>query len=296
MKLTQVSILIAAVLITVSAQPLDLPTNNTLGDQLPDEDFSISRTIEKNFLPVEPALLNILHFMGVVSGPNPYEKLSPRTYSAPGYRQIQITSYTWTQARYLLWGIYKTVLEMIQTLRFHDSLINLYFRDRFVGRMKIESKIVLALPGPEDEDTEVKTPFNRTVNLEVATQFRAPISTNETAVVDLLPDSPDLWNSTETTQITTSSPPTNTSVNARDFFIDFEDVAGAQRLRRNDVFVTFYTAILHLAQLLPGSHLSMFETRSPFSGVYVRMYGTGSECLVSFFIPSYLPTNEDLEE
>ena len=281
MKLTRLSLLIAAALVTASAQPLDLPTNTSLGDNLPDDSFSITRTIEKNLLPVEPALLNILHFMGVVAIQNPDEELPPRRYSAPSYRQVQITSYAHTKARYLLWGIYMTVIEMISTSRFHDSVVNLFFEGNFVGRMKIEVKTVLTLPTSGDVDPENRlTQFNRTVNLEGATDAPAAVFSNGTTEVDFLNDSQDLWNSTAIVQSTTTAP-SNASVSVGTFNVVFKSVSGAQHLSRNDIFLTFYTAILHLALVSPGKHLTSFEARSPNKDIYIRMFGPGMACLVS---------------
>jgi len=139
--------LILGALASASAIPSPLPSNISLGFDLPDKRFSISRKLDPTLLPVQPTLLNILHFMGLIAIQDFNEELAPRTYSAPGYRQVQITTYTWTEVRFLLWGIYIAAADMVEIVRFHAMTIDLYWDDKLVGRMRLAVSSILSLPG-----------------------------------------------------------------------------------------------------------------------------------------------------
>ena len=295
MKLTIPTIMIAAVITIASASPLQPPSNISVGStNLPDDRFTIVRKLDAAFLPVVPTFLNILHMMCIIAILDLDTELRPRTYSAPGYRQVQITSYTWTEARFLLWGIYTTVLHMIKDLRFHDSLVDLFWEDRLVGRLKIETKTSLSLPDSTDEDAgslqtdggeinqrasqykSARSPVNDTISLSTVTATK-----RATAESDVNDDLLDFWDGTN---VTTSTLPThspmNASVSVNDFLVDFTAIDGALALHRNDVFLTFYAAILHLAQFPPAARLSGFESKSPLNNVWLVMSGRGNGCQV----------------
>ena len=61
--------------------------------------------------------------MGIFAELNFTGQLSPCTYSKPNYRDIDISNFAWTEARFLLWriyvacNIYAIAMKWVQDLR-----------------------------------------------------------------------------------------------------------------------------------------------------------------------------------
>ena len=73
------------------------------------------------------------------------EQTRPRTYSTPRYRDVEIsTDPYWTEARFLLWGIYCSAIEMVKYARFNDAMLQIFWEDKVVGNVKIAVKQVLS--------------------------------------------------------------------------------------------------------------------------------------------------------
>ena len=121
----------------------------------PDPRFTIRTSIESTLLPPNAALVNVLHFMGIIAEQSFTQELAPRTYSAPEYRQVQITSYAHTEARFLLWAVYMAITQMIQTVRFHNTLLDLFWVGSFVGRIRIAVKPGINLPGASGNGSRI---------------------------------------------------------------------------------------------------------------------------------------------
>lgn len=272
MKSVMINILISTILASASAFPLVSttaipllsPTNVSLSSNLPDPRFKIRSELEATLLPVNAALLNILYFMGTTSIQNFDEQLAPRTYSAPGYRQVEIQTYAWTETRFLLWGIYLAIIDMVKQVRFHNTLIELYWEDKLVGRMKIAAKTVLSLSGIGDDLRDLLDMGGR-LNQTISNQRRGPVTPGGSSAADQLAI---LWNVTEAVPALI---PAGSSLTALPVKIQFSPVAGATIIGRNSVFLTFFAGLLHIAQFRPDEKMKPFQSDSRLDNVHLQM-------------------------
>lgn len=294
--LTIVTIASAAVL--APALPIDLLSNPTLSSQpslfsptpsllqapsepssnlslpylsLPDNRFKLRIAFSAPLLPINSALMNILYFMSGVAEQGFVNQLPPRSYSTPNYRDIQITSSAWTEARFLLWGIYYAAYDMIKLARFNDVMIELYWEDRLVGKVQVAGKRALSPVGGAS---------NLTQDLEEG--LAQPNSTGSHE--DTTQPKPAVGNVTDSGL----APPTFSHINASNalslpssFRVSFESIAGAGQVDRNDVFLTFYAALLHVAQFPAGTQMQTFHSVSPNGKLHLHMQGIGIGCPVS---------------
>lgn len=283
MKLALPLLLSAA---TVASISIPSPTTQ-LESSLPDNRFKKDLTFGAPFLPVNPTFINILHFMSTVAGTDFDELVEPHTYTAPVYRQVQISTFAWTEARFLLWGIYSAAIYMVRFSRFHDVLINLYWDKSPVG------EINLMASGTTSDDTRgfiddggelspVDTGRNTTQIL--TERLKTPSvqnttgrgTTNTASAVDSINISyPAL-----SIPSISPTPFVNAPLSTR-MTINVKRVIGAVTLKRHDVFLTFYTAILHLAQVPAADAMRSFNSKSPTADLRVHMFETGLGCLVS---------------
>ena len=65
------------------------------------------------------------------------------------------------------------------------------------------------------------------------------------------------------------------------FAVDFQSVAGATRLKRNEVFLSFYAAILYVAKFPVDDPLVPFNSRAPGVNLRVHMFRIGVGCSVT---------------
>ncbi len=84
--------------------------------------------------------MNMLYFMSIVAGNDFMRRLPPRSFRYPDYPDVQITSYAWTEAYFLLWGIYYAANDMVKFARFNDVMLDLYLEEKLVGRIQIAGK------------------------------------------------------------------------------------------------------------------------------------------------------------
>ncbi|KAL9065781.1 MAG: hypothetical protein Q9161_008006 [Pseudevernia consocians] len=206
-------------------------------------------TIGAPLLPINSALVNILYFMSLLAGQDFVNQVQPRSFSTPNYRDIQITSYAWTEARFLLWGICYAAYNMIKLARFNDVMLQLYWEDRLVGKVKVARKRALSLVGGAG---------NLTQDLEE--ELAQPNSTGSDE--DTTQPKPVVGNVTDSGLV----PPTFSHINASttlslpsSFAVSFESIAGAGPVDRNDVFLTFYAALLHVAQFPAQMRMREFD-------------------------------------
>lgn len=295
MKLTLLLSLSSALSTLCSALPLDSPSNVSLGADLPDQRFRIHRKDETTFLPVEPALLNVLHFMSIVAVQDFDDQLFPRTYSAPGYRQVEITSFAYTEARYLLWGIYLATFEMVKFVRFHNTIVDLYWEDRLVGRMRIGLRNILTLPGSAASGTENLLDGSEQPNQTADSGSTSPSSTSEavalhteilasshTAIGEFTDDLIGLWTSRGTNLSQSPTlPSTDSTLSASIFYVRFDRGVDAKAISRNDFFMTFYTGLLHAAKFNPDDLMVPFDSIAPTEDVKLDMYQTHHPCQVT---------------
>ena len=266
---------------TISALPsipqLQTPSNVSLGSDLPDPQFNFAQEFQAPLLPVGPTLMNVLHFMGIISIQDFNEDLGPRTYRAPGYPQVQITTYAWTQAKFLLWGIYNAINDMITFARFHNTNITLYWMGDFVGQISISVKPKIGL---------LDTTGNHTT---MTGNGSALLSDNSSALIPAIDDSTN--STSDDFLISWDTPPGNSlafpansstasSVSLPDMSIDLHRIAGGRAINRNDVFRSFFTALLHVAKYRPTDALVDFESKFTKGNVWIDMYANGAGCLV----------------
>lgn len=246
-------------LATLSPSGFQPPTTNLSlpFSSRPDKGFKVSISIRDAFLPVDSALLNILYFMSIVASQDPNQELQPRSYSTPYYRDVRITSFNWTEARFLLWGVYYGVSYIVKNARFHDLRLDLYWEDKLVGKMNIAARRVAGLVGGA-----ARAPLNVTGSEE--DEPAGPGSEVGNATIKDL-----AFNASTTLPV------------AEGFRIVFDRVAGATRVDRNDLFLAFCTAFLHVAQYPAGSQMRAFEVKSPNGKLSLHLHELGIGCQVS---------------
>ncbi len=147
---------------------------------------------------------------------------------------------------------------MIKFIRFHDVKINLYWEKKLVGRMKIAAKQSLSLAG------DLVAPLNSTGNDEESTGSKAAIANVTASDSELL-----AFNSFDARPYPLG------------FTVEFSQIVGATRVNRNDLFLTFYTALLHAAEFPIGGKMDSFASRSPNKILTLHMQETGVGCTVS---------------
>lgn len=160
---------------------------------------------------------------------------------------------------------------MVKYARFHNLALQLYWEDKLVGRIVVAVKWALSLAGEAGNLTEALgdhlAQTNQTASGEDTTQFE-PVVGN---VVD--GDLAPLTFSRINASNTLSIPPT--------FAISFESIAGASHLDRNEVFLTFYIALLHVAQFPAETQMQPFQSDSPSGKLHLYMQEIGIGCQVS---------------
>ena len=203
-------------------------------------------------MPVDSFLVNILNFMGIVATQDFERKLSPRKYSTPGYRDVEVTVLDSTEARFLLWGIYLAVTEMVRIVRFNAVRLELNWNNQVVGRVKVALR---QRPGAGLAQT------NST-------------DTNPVLVLGNVTDDNSLSY--------TGSSINGTSLSIRPgFHVTYDDLADAGRVNRNDVFLTFYNAIGHVAQFPAHDQMGSFNCASPSGRLHLTMQDVMIGCTVS---------------
>lgn len=269
----------------------------TLEASLPDHRFRKELIFDTAFLPVNPAFISILNFMSSVAVIDFDELVAPHTYTVPTYPQVQISTIIRTEARFLLWGIYLTVMDMVKFIRFHDVLIMLYWNNDLVGQINIRAEQELKSPSTTVNVTRCDTDgsgklgrANISRNIIIPSpleSLKAPlvskssnsIPTND--VSSLIPINNKMIPALSIPSQPPAHPRPHATLSSR-LTISFVRVPGAKSLRRNDVFLTFYTAILHLAELPVHDKLITFDSKVSTGGSNVNMYNAGIGCLVTF--------------
>lgn len=287
------TILISTILSSTSAVPLDSPSNVSLSSNLPDPRFKIRTEFDTTLLPINAAFLNILYFMGTVAIQAFTEQLPPRGYSAPGYQEVHIESYAWTESRFLLWGIYLAVVHMVEHVRFHNTEIELYWEDKLVGRMRIAAKNMLSLAGNASDDLTSSLDKDEGLKQTISKHSRTPITphvlpsqTSQKGKItkgnSAANELATLWNATDPSSLAF---PTlllvESSFTALPFSIEFDHIASASPIDRNSVFLTFFTGMLHAAQFHQDEDMRSFRIESPIDRLYLTMYKSSFICQVT---------------
>lgn len=160
---------------------------------------------------------------------------------------------------------------MVKYVRFNDVMLELYWEDKLVGVVKIIAKRALSLAGGAGNLTldlgDQLAQTNLTGSGEGTIQSRS-------AVVNVIDgDLASLTFSDLNASTAFSLPPS--------FAVSFQSIADAGRLDRNEVFLTFYTALLHVAQFPPETQMQSFQSVSPSGKLNLLMEKVGIGCQVS---------------
>ena len=292
MKLSLVLLLGAS----TTASALVLTPASQLQSGLPSSKFRADLIFEAPLLPVDPTLASIIHFMNVVARSDYDKILRPSTYTSPQYPQVKITTRSPSTARFLLWGAYSAVVDMIKYSRFNNVIINLVYDKARVGQISILVDTAMGLPSSMLNDTssvvikggglvlddvgngstQALTKSSDTLSVESMTNTAGNIKNASIIGSTRLRNTVPGNLTTMPTQL-----PLDTPTSSR-YSIEFERGPGANSIRRNDVFLAFYAAMLHVATFPAESQLEYFSSKKPGADVCVNMYetGIGSQCSV----------------
>lgn len=204
--------------------------------------------------------------MSIIASQDYTQRLQPRSYSTPSYRDVKIMNFAWTEPRFLLWAMYEAIDFMVKFARFHDATMELWWEEKVVGRMRIASLMRGSSSTAEAMTQDlVLAQSNLTDGEEGTTGSKSAVLGNAT-----LSDLPSLASNASAAL---STPP--------EFTIEFAEVAGAQAISRNNIFLTFYAAFLHVAQFPAKNKMEDFDCASPNQVISLHMQELGSGCSVS---------------
>ena len=265
-----------------------------LQDDLPDSRFKIYMLFDSPLLPVNPTLAVITHFMSVVAQSNFEQVLEPCVYSSTMNPTVTITSHSSTETRFLLWGIYLAAIDMVKYVRFNEMVVNLFWDKQLVGQISVllDKGDNLASTSLNDtgsflddgEGPSLEMIGNRTNEASVKklniptleNGTRAAVTTNNASADSLV----DRWNTVYSNLSTLPTGPSSNASLLRTVAVDFQRVAGATQLKRNEVFLTFYAAMLHVAKFPVGNQMVLFDSKAPDVMLRVRMLDIGIGCSV----------------
>ena len=229
------------------------------------------------------------------------EQIQPLIDSSSLYSEIEITSYATTEARFLLWGVYLTAIDMVKYTRFNNVVANLYWHSQPVGQISLLLKTNLHLPGPLVNGTGSMVDGSKALSLDEISNKTSQGSTNTLNALRIDNDTNINTAGKAITMISVkaqnmpsgnpSASPTQRPLKAplsSRLAIDIERAAGARRLDRNDVFLTFYAALLHVAKYPASERLRYFETKVPNLDMRVDMYEMENRCLVVLSLSAIL--------
>ena len=159
---------------------------------------------------------------------------------------------------------------MVKYARFNDAMLQIFWEDKVVGNVKIAVKQVLSSADGVGNST-------RDVGDILA-------QTNLTGSGEGITDSkPALGDGTDTDIAPLVLSPLNssTAISTPPFFaVKFESITGARALDRNEVFLTFYTAVLYVAQFHIDSYMQAFAVTSPSGKMSLHVQKIGNGCQV----------------
>ena len=261
--------------------------------ELPDTRFSIQMLFDSPLLPVNPTLAIITSFMSALARSD-FEKVhEPCTYRSRKYRTVTITSHSSTETRFLLWGIYLAAIDMVKYTRFNDVVVNCLWNDQLVGQISVLVESGERLLGNSLNNTSgflddgdgltLGRITNKTRELPVERR-KIPTLENGTRTATIGTPSADslvdTWNPVCSNPLALRSEHSNNASLLSTIAIDFQSVAGALTLKRNDVFLSFYAAMLHVAKFPAGDQMDYFNSQAPDVELRVHMFHLGSGCSV----------------
>ena len=155
----------------------------------------------------------------------------------------------------MLAGVLYGINYMIKFIRFHEVRISLYWEQKLVGRIKIAAKQSLSLAG------DLVAPLNSTGESTGSKVAVANVTASDSALL--------AFNSFDARPFPLG------------FTVEFSRIVGATRVNRNDLFLTFYTALLHAAEFPIRAKMDSFSSKSPNKILTLHMQETGVGCTVS---------------
>ena len=92
--------------------------NVSLNEDVPDPRFSVSSRFDTPLLPIDPCLINVLYFMTEIAYGDFTQRHQPKTYSVPGYDEVEIVTGTAMTARFLFWDTWLAIEYMMNVIDF----------------------------------------------------------------------------------------------------------------------------------------------------------------------------------
>lgn len=265
-----------------------------LDDEMPDSRFKVQLLFDSPLLPVNQTLGVITQFMSITARSDFEQVHEGCTYRSRKYPTVAITTHSSIETRFLLWGIYLAVIDMIKYLRFNEVVIKLLWNKQLVGQISVLVYTGESLPSISLNKTSSRLNEGENLNLPM-------ISSRTRGASVEMPNIPTLENGTrsaatisnasadslvDTWNIVCSNPSTlptdhhsNTSLSTT-LAVDFQSVAGATPLKRNAVFLSFYAAMLHVAKFSAEDQLRHFNSKAPGVELRVHMFHVGTGCSV----------------
>ena len=147
---------------------------------------------------------------------------------------------------------------MINYARFHEILLELYWQDMVVGRVKVGAGTPRSISagGEATQDLVSSAQSNATMATTGGESVKAGGGVSDSDIV--VP----LAALNASAAALSVRPP---------YSINFESIPDATKLNRNDLFEAFYAAIIHVAQYNVGSLMREFQSNSPNEKVFLHM-------------------------
>ena len=157
---------------------------------------------------------------------------------------------------------------MVKNVRFHDVMLSLYWDDELVGKIQIAVTRPLSLVGGAGNVTQ-----------DLANQLAQPKSGTSSGNTTLI--EPVFGNKTDSDLESFNSSAFN-DYNAQRATVIFESIAGGGVVNRNDVFLTFYTALIHVAHFSIEDQMQTFQSDPPSRKACLHMQDMRTVCQVSW--------------
>ena len=255
------------------------------------------------FLPINPTLACIIQFMSMVAQFEFHEIIQPRTFSSTRYPQVDITINPSSEAHFLLRGIYNAAVDMVSFSRFNNVVVKLFWDNSPVGQISILANTGMGFLSPTLNDAgsvmddggglSLEDVSNKTTQAFVERLNTPPVG-NVTGIAAI--ENTSMVDSVKALDKTSGSPSTSPgrlppkAPLTPELAINFDRIVGSTQLDRNDVFLTFYAAILHVAKFSVGRRMQHFDIGSPATDLDVHMYEIGTGCsvtLLALLMPTY---------
>ena len=279
-----------------------------LQDEIPDSEFKIQMLLDSPLLPVDAVLVVIIQFMNLAARSDFEQVAEPCKFHSTKYPTVTISTHSSTEIRFLLWGIYLAAIDMVRYVRFNAMVVNLLWKKKLVGQISLQVNTGGSLPGTSPNDTSDFSVNGGSLTLETISNSTGELSVERLKILASEDGSrtaatisyasadslADTWN------IVCGNPstlPTGHSSNASlmsTITVDFQSVAGATRLKRNDVFLSFYAAMLYVAKFPIDDPLVRFNSKAPGVNLRVHMFDIGIGCSVT--LPTILAPTVNVKQ